>query len=123
MEETVRQLDRVGVAVMIGLPMALMALGVVGGLTGNLWLLVAMLAVIWGLVTAGPALARRERGAPRWVAGAGGSAGLALLVASIVLGDPWLFVAVTIVVVLGGLIAGAIYAVISHATRRPQPPA
>ena len=40
-----RQRDRVGVAVMIGLLLALMALGVVGGLTGNLWLLVAMIAV------------------------------------------------------------------------------
>jgi hypothetical protein len=40
-----------------------------------------------------------------------------------VVGDPWLFLAVTIVVVLGGLVAGAIYAVTSHTTRGPEPPA
>src|SRR5262245_20499980 len=102
MEAVARQPGRVGVAVMIGLPLALAALTVIGGLTGHPWLVVALLAVCWGLMTAGPALSRRERRVSRWLAGAGAVAGLALLVASIVLKDPWLFIVITMVIVFFG---------------------
>src|SRR5262245_20875092 len=111
MEAVVRRLGRVGVAVMIGLPLALTALTVVGGVTGHPWLVVTVLAVSWGLVAAGPGLSRRERRGSRWLAGVGGVVGLALLVTSIVLGDPWLFIVITMVIVFFGLVSSVIDAV------------
>jgi hypothetical protein len=41
----------------------------------------------------------------------------------VVLRDPELFLAITTLIVLGGLVTGAIYAAISQVTRGPDPPA
>src|SRR5262245_60983837 len=98
-----------------------MALAVVAGLTGNLWLLVAMTAMLWGLIASGFARSRQVSRATRWLAGVGASVGLALLVAAIVLGDPSVFLAPTSVIVVGGLVGGTIYAIVSQFMRGPEP--
>jgi len=113
----------IGVAVMFGLPTALLALAVVGGLTGNLWLVVAMIAAIWGLMTAAPVLSGRERRSTRVLAAILGAAGLALLATCVVLRDPQLYLSIASVIVFAGFVVGAIYAAISQAGQGREPPA
>ena len=117
----VHRTERFAFAVIFGLPLTIIVLVVAAAITDNPWLLVAMIAVVWCFTTLLPTLARHETRRTRSVAGIIGCAGLGLLIASIALRNPWLFLAVAMMIVIGGIVLTVVYALIKLVAGREPP--